>query len=173
MADANENVWVTDNIQSRPIPRHVIERSDATDLCLVEPLTDKAGLAIGNYISIGHTYHVLGHPHLLPLAMTSGEILGEKVLEVLDHVMTGDPADTCSLPKNKVISGSFFGFPMSFCVVSINSYLSNITILPGNSGSPLFDNSGVLRGLVYAGDNDSHWGIFITIKDINDFLEPY
>jgi S1-C subfamily serine protease len=165
-------VYITDNF-GRTIPRRILEVSDFTDLCLVEPLPNYHGaLKLGSNVRPGQIVASVGHPSLMPTTMSRGEIIGEAEVDVLDHVMNPlDEEDTCNLPKNRIIKGGFFGL-VSYCVIHVKANLTNVIILPGNSGSPQVDFWGNLNGVFFAG-NRANWGLSITLSDVKAFLQPY
>lgn len=165
-------VYITDDY-GRTIPRRILEVSDFTDLCLVEPLPNYHGaLKLGSNVSPGQIVASVGHPSLMPTTMSRGEIIGESEVDVLDHVINPlDETDTCNLPKNRIIQGGFFGLT-KYCVIHVKANLTNVIILPGNSGSPQVDFWGNLNGVFFAG-NRANWGLSITLKDVKEFLRPY
>lgn len=166
-------VFVTDE-SGRTMPRRVIEKSEFTDLCIVEGMPGASGLNLGSKPSIGEIVAVIGHPRLAPTTVSRGELTSQQLITVLDHALNpNDPKDTCNLPKNKIVTMmSFFG-PVEVCAIEINAYLSNIVILPGNSGSPLVNKYGNLIGLAFAGDNEVHWAAIVAFEDIEKFLGNY
>jgi S1-C subfamily serine protease len=157
-------VWVSEDGE-RPVPKRVIEESNFTDLCLVQPLEHHSGLSLASNIYSGETVHAIGHPLLMPITMTSGEIIFEGEIQVFDHM----GSDNCTKPKNKIVD-SMFG---PACVVDITADYMTVNILPGNSGSPVVNGFGNIVGLVFAGDSDIHWGVMIKLADINEFLKLY
>lgn len=153
------------------VPRRVIIESEKTDLCLVEPLPGYNGLTVSSgEVYLGEEIYVVGHPRLMPNTMTSGEIIDEEIVDVVDHL----GSDNCNLPKNKVIEVPFWmGAMIQVCTIHIPAYLSTANILPGNSGSPVVNMKGQLVGLVFAGDSDAHWGILVTLTDVRNFIKVY
>lgn len=166
-------VFITDDF-GRTIPRRILEVSNFTDLCLVEPLPNYQGaLKLGSEVRPGQIVASVGHPTLMPTTMSRGEIIGEKEVDVMDHVMNPfDTDDKCNLPKNKIIEVDTFFGPMKICVVHVKANLTTTIILPGNSGSPQVDFWGNLNGVFFAG-NQANWGLSITLTDIKSFLKPY
>lgn len=168
----NGIVYVTSE-EGVTIPRRIIESSDFTDLCLVEAMPGYNGLSLGSEPSIGDINAIIGHPRLMPTTVSRGELIGTAEMDVFDHEMTDNVDDKCDLPKNKIIElSSFFGL-VKICVIHINAYITNIVILPGNSGSPMINKYGNLVGLAFASDGEAHWGSVITLNDIKEFISPY
>lgn len=155
------------------LPRRILLNSDFTDLCVIEAMPGAEGLSLGSEPNPGQIVAVVGHPKLLPITMSRGEIIGKQEVEVGDHIMTGDPNDKCNLPKNKIEEINIFGFPLKVCTVKIKAYISNVTILPGNSGSPVVNFYGNVIGVAFAGDSSSNWGDFVTIEDVIRMLKPF
>lgn len=167
------NIFITDDY-GRTIPRKILEVSNFTDLCLIEPLPNYHGaLKLGSEVSPGQIVAAVGHPTLMPTTMSRGEIIGEKEVQILDHIMNEfDEDDKCDLPKNKIIKiNTFFG-PLKVCAVSVKANLTTVVILPGSSGSPQVDFWGNLNGVFFAG-NQANWGLSITLSDVKKFLQPY
>lgn len=166
-------VYITDDY-GRTIPRRIIEKSDFTDLCLVEALPNyHSYLKVGSEPSTGQIVAAVGHPALMPTTMTRGEIIGQSEVDVFDFIIgLDDDGRECNLPKNKIIKiNSIFG-QLDACVVHLKANLTTTAILPGNSGSPMVDFYGNMVGVYFAG-NRANWGIAITVADINAFLKPY
>ena len=161
-------VHIVDHDGAPMVPHKVLEDSDTSDLCLIEG-DGRSGLGIGSE-TMGEIVYLIGHPKLQPLTMGSGELVGQDIMQVFDHF---EPTkDSCNKPKHRRVKIDMLFLPMEACIISINSYLSNIVALPGSSGSPLVNYRGQLVGVLYAGDAEGgNWGIFVTLDDINEFLE--
>jgi hypothetical protein len=167
--DSENMLWVSQE-GNDAIPRRVIQISDYTDLCLVQPLPGHNGLRVGYGPYLGEHLYTMGHPHLLPNTLLEGDILGQSNIGIIDHFSQDD----CDLPKNKkgdVSLGLFGSIPV--CYLYIPAYSSTITSLPGSSGSPAVDASGRLQGLIFAGDTAANWGFLVTNEDIRTFLRNY
>lgn len=159
---------------SRPVPRRILEQSVFTDLCAVEALPGAEGLPVAKAVYLKEVYTVTGHPALMPLARASGQFLGLEDVDVPDHVINRkNPDDKCDDPKNRIVEMDFFFFSAEVCMIHITAVLSNIQILPGNSGSPATNSNGEVVGVVFAGNNESMWGLFISLADLQKFLSVY
>lgn len=68
----------------------ILERSDETDLCLVEPLPEIEGLSLGTEPYIGQHVAVVGHPNLQPRTYTEGDVVGREMYEIAIGVIGED-----------------------------------------------------------------------------------
>lgn len=170
--DKNE-VFISED-GTKPVARHILEISKTSDLCVVEPLDNKAGLEVKDKEPYGEIVYVVGHPKLRPITMGYGELTGKETVDVLDHFINPkDKNDKCDLPKQKVKEVPFFFWKLKGCFIHIESNMSNISILPGNSGSPLVTDTGKVIGVAYASSSDDNWGNFVKLSDVKDMLSKY
>ncbi len=156
------------------MPRRILEISDKTDLCLVEAVPGAKGLELAEGIRRGQLVSIVGHPRLKPLTISGGEVVGPQEVKLLDGIIgeTMEEKD-CQKPKNRIEEfDTFFGH-LRVCFTVIQANQTNAVALPGNSGSPVVDWQGNLIGVLFAGDNEVHWGLIISLKDIRDFTKAY
>lgn len=153
----------------------VVEVSSKTDLCLVEATKDD-GARLADKMIMMEDITVIGHPHLLPLTITFGKALSKyKVTLMIGENV--NPED-CVGPGMHLIdmTGSIadliFGVK-NVCTRDFNSIYTNAKILPGNSGSPVFNAAGRVVGVVFAGDADGSAGFFIPLEDLYEFVSVY
>lgn len=159
---------------SAPIPRRVIQKSDFTDLCLVEPVPGVEGLSVGSEPYIGQIVAELGHPELSPLITSRGEIVGKSEVEVLTGVIGMDTKrEDCQRPKNRIRQVDLGFFSVEACFIHVEAYNSSIPTYPGNSGSPIVDELGRVVGVIFAGSNRSGYGLAIPLDALNDFIKHY
>lgn len=174
-------LWVTDQ-GGRSLWRRVIERSESSDLCIVEAMPGDEGLELGSRPAYGEQAYVIGHPRLRPLTLSKGEINGSMDLEIWDHVIES-PEDKCDMAKNKIIDVDLYKYlfgiegPLDAHVkvcanVTTGAYLSNIIIFPGNSGSPVVDYWGNVEGVAFASD-DTNWAMIVSLYDVQQTLLKY
>ena len=174
--------------------RRILARADFTDLCLIEGIPGVEGLKLGSAPMIGQIVAAVGHPALMPITLSRGEIISQEDIMILEGPIsfinpdTGKeelvPADRggispeqCSQPKNRqvedVIDFGFFQLKVKLCaIVTQGAYRTNMLIQPGNSGSPIVDFWGNVVGVVFAGDRQM-WGIDVRQQDVAKFLENY
>lgn len=153
----------------RVVKRKVLEVSKVSDLCLIESLKDMGSLSVASSVNFGEIVAVVGHPSLMGVTMTRGELIDESEVLVYDHDLDLEDENDCKLPKNEIVDNGFFG---QACMISISAYRSNVVLQPGNSGSPLINFYGNVVGVAFAGGRNG-WGIFVTLEDINKFLSIY
>ncbi len=175
--------------------RRILEISDKSDLCIIEGIPGVEGLSLGSEPSIGQIVASVGHPSLMPITLSRGEIIAPEDIHILKGVIL-DPnnpedvkasqfvhpdyrltPDQCTAPKNKIVTETvdmfFFKLKVKLCLdVTKGAYLTNILIQPGNSGSPVVDFWGNVVGVVFAADS-YNWGIVVSNKDLRDLLSNY
>lgn len=171
------------------VRRRIIVISDQTDLCLIEGAPGISGLSLGSEPDKGDTMTVVGHPHLRPVTLSSGEVIGQEDVKVVDHLMSieGNPmiaqqvqgADPkCDMPKNEVVEvpipDEIGGGKARLCLdVTYGAYTTSIVIYPGNSGSPMVDYMGRVVGVAFASNQSDNFGEVVSLSDIKAFLAHY
>jgi S1-C subfamily serine protease len=161
----------------RLIPRKIIERSKTTDLCLIEGLPGKTdGLALASDVSAGENISIVGHPKLMDLTVSKGSVIQFQTIQMLKGIIGQDglTAEQCeSEAKNHVEEvDSLFG-KATLCITTLDSLQTTAVSLPGNSGSPAVNFYGHVVGVLFAGDDEVHWGLIIPLDTVQDFLSAY
>ncbi len=154
------------------VKRKILSISDTTDLCLIEGVTGLGALELGKSVYIGETIMIVGHPLLMPLAVSEGDIIDLKVNEIGLGIIGEEILEkNCRLPKNKIVEVQygFFG-TVPVCMEEIMSYQTTAQSLPGSSGSPVVNKEGQVIGVNFAGDELVHWGISVPLEDVKKFL---
>jgi len=169
------NVWVEHN--GSIVSKKILYNSDYSDLCLVEPVK-YSGLSFGDSSYVGEKLKVLGHPKLQPLTLQEGEfIIASKVMIPERPIFSKEDKEKCSKPKQsiKTLTIEFFGaiLQQEICVITFNGLFTSVVIYPGNSGSPLVDSWGRVKGLMAASNNETHWGVAVSLEDILSELKRY
>lgn len=174
--------------------RRIIERSDFSDLCLIEGIPNVQGLSLGSSPAIGQIVGTVGHPSLMPITLSRGEIItAEDVMigigpvaelnpetnqwEQISPMRGGVLENQCKQKKNEIIETDldfgFFSIRVKYCVViTKKAYRTNMLIQPGNSGSPMVNFWGNLTGVMFASDR-YNWGIAVSLDDVKRFLKHY
>jgi S1-C subfamily serine protease len=162
------------------VPRQILERSVYSDLCILEGMPGVEGLSVSYAPSPGDELYVVGHPRLMPLTVSHGEMIGKETVSIPIGIVSDELK--CDQPKNVMLPlpTLIFGVapdpgysgPM-VCLERIkDAYLTNVIIQPGNSGSPVVDALGNVVAVVFAGDGLG-WGVMVSNIDLRIFLALY
>lgn len=132
-----------------PRPTQVVVKNDTSDLCLMTVDPSLVPLKIAEAIDLKKGVHVIGFPGV-PGLITPKYVFGF-IGATEDVVMPSAPG--------------------SITLRVIKSYIADILIIPGNSGSPVLDDQGQVTGVVHgAGRNE---GIFVTLDQVKAFLNKH
>lgn len=137
------------------------------DLCLVR-IRDDLGVntSVADYGPEKYSRaHISGHPSLLPHVVTHSDFSGRIYIQVLMGYRDCTPEE-----QMKYIECIFLGkLPV---VKAFDSQLVTGTIMPGSSGSAIFDNDGKIAGLVFAGTGRGlSYAFAVPRQYITAFLE--
>ena len=130
---------------NRTIPLRIIEISSISDLCLLEPIIGLPALSRATSVpSPNDILDIYGFGALLPLTHTRGVFVGD--------------SDNMDL-------NIWAGFVPQYTTVSI---------LPGNSGSPVLNTQGDVVSVAFAtGQEMDNRAFIVSLKDLALFLSPY
>ena len=154
----------------RLIPRRVLEVYEKNDLCLVEGLAGYGGLSLADSWEVGDQNWAIGYPMGEALNMTSG-FLKEKA-NIKLFLQEVAPKD-CKGPGMSIEDVNLGFISLPFCFIERSAIQTNITIFPGNSGSPMVNVFGNVTGVVFASNNYTDWGSSVPLEDVIDFLKAY
>lgn len=142
--------------------------SEIHDLCLI---TTNTNFRINTVISeiqpeVYDDAIVSGHPHLLPNIVTHGHFSQKEIVNILTGFRK------CKLTD-------VFGENVEYCqhlgvipiIRSLEAQIVSATIMPGSSGSAVFNAKGELSGLVFAGSGDFGYGMIVPQEYIVSFFE--
>lgn len=136
------------------------------DLCLIKVNDNLHGftnLATSAPTPFSSKAIVSGHPSLFPTIITTGHFSGNRLLPVLIGVekCSGKPTDdpiTCEL------------LGLTPVVRVYESTLVSATIMPGSSGSAVYNENNELSGLVFAGSGTFGYGWIVPYSAVSSFL---
>jgi S1-C subfamily serine protease len=190
---SDKQTVLVENEAGLSMRRRILVKSDFTDLCLIEGVPGVEGLKVGSEPMIGQIVAAVGHPSLMPITLSRGEIITKEDVMVMAGPISatgpdgsvqlappeagGITAAQCSMKKNRQIDQDldlgFFVLKIKYCInVTEGAYRTNMLIQPGSSGSPVVNFWGDVVGVVFAGDR-AMWGIDVSQKDVVKFLENY
>lgn len=165
------NVLVQEKRYSnRLIPKRVIEIYEENDLCLVEGLEGYEGLSLASSWNVGDLNYAIGYPMGEAMNLSSGFIKEQANVKIIETEI--DAAD-CKGPHQHMEKFPTFLGNLDFCVTIRRAIQTNIPIFPGNSGSPMINAFGHVTGVVFASNNETHWGDSVPLEDVKEFLKAY
>lgn len=154
----------------RRIRVRILEIAEDTDLCILEGLSISAGLQLARGMWEKERLFVLGHPHLNDLTLSEGFPVSRQIVTI----QTGDTEETCIGPGYRWESLSdIFGIPMGTCTRALDAWDTSAVIYPGNSGSPVMNRGGDVVGVIFAGHSATHYGSFVPLDVLRNFLSVY
>ena len=138
-----------------------------SDLCLI---TVAADLGVQTEItSIPPKMYdrmlISGHPALLPNVVTEGHFSGRRIIQVMTGFKKCSEEDLAG--PDGVMCAFFGGIPQ---VKSYESVLVSATIMPGSSGSGVYDSTNRIAGLVFAGSGDLAYGWTVPYEQVVNFV---
>lgn len=157
---------ITDDNTRHPVLNYV--KSQIHDLCVIEVAEDletSVGLA-SNIPNRFDSVTISGHPHLYPTTISQGHFGSKQYIKVLmglrdctvEDVVNPDTGLFCmlveKLPMTRKCEAIFITAP----------------IMPGSSGSGVFDDSGHLAAVVFSGSSDFGYGYAVPLEYVYKFL---
>lgn len=137
------------------------------DICMVKVL---ANLGVNTVVAekelplYTHAY-VSGHPSLLPHVLSEGYFSSHRDIEVLVDVRDCTDEDIINNAMACLFMG---GVPV---IKKFEGQLVTATIMPGSSGSGVFNEDGEIAGLIFAGSSQGlSYGFMVPLKPLRDFL---
>lgn len=138
------------------------------DLCLVK-VKKNYGISLALAKDLGKQSDrvtVSGHPNLLPHIATKGHLSGEMIIQLITSVRRCTKSDLITNGNECMFFG---GIPN---VERFNSVVVSNLIKPGSSGSAVFNRSGEIVGVVFAGSGrDFSHGFIVPHLNVAFFLK--
>lgn len=110
---------------------------------------------------------VSGHPHLLPVIVTRGIFSQKELINIMINVRPCTPDEAIN-DRTAIYCNLLGGIPI---VRSFEAQVVSATIMPGSSGSAVFNKEGEISGLVFAGSGDFGYALVVPYEYINGFFE--
>jgi len=145
---------------------HSIVESKQSDLCVVSVLDD---LKVNTVLSstapkVYDDVLVSGFPALMPNVISKGHLSGRAVIPVFIGVKPCTEEDIQNNPLMCVFLG---GTPI---IKYYESVLTSATIMPGSSGSGVYNVNKELIGVVFAGQGDFGYSWTVPYEQVVNFL---
>jgi S1-C subfamily serine protease len=149
--------------------KHVVagfKRSQQHDLCLIKVLAD---LGVETPVAAHEPKlytkaTVSGHPSLYPTAVTEGLFSGHRIISV---AIGYKPCKGDLSPTDQFYC-AFFG--MIPDIRQFEAQLVTATIMPGSSGSAVFNSRNEIAGLVFAGRGELGYAFIVPHSFVYDFV---
>jgi S1-C subfamily serine protease len=140
-------------------------QSNLHDVCLIAVAADlKVNTSISSVLPPLYSEAVVsGHPSLLPTIITTGHFSGK----MLGTVMIGRKKCATITDRNVITCLLLGGTPI---IKNYEMQVISATIKPGSSGSAVYDASGNIAGLVFAGSGEIGYGMIVPLEYIINFL---
>lgn len=146
------------------------KHSKAHDICLI---TVDANLGVNTAVSkeTPDAYYeharISGHPSLYPNVVSEGHYSGKKVIAIMTGVR---PCTEEDLKDERKIMLCLFlgGIPE---IKRFESTLVTATIMPGSSGSGVYNDRGELTGLAFAGAGSLGYAWTVPYESLRNFLD--
>jgi S1-C subfamily serine protease len=110
---------------------------------------------------------ISGHPHLLPNIVTYGHFSQKELITIMMSMRPCTIEDITN-DKTAIYCQLLGGIPS---IRSFEAQIVSATIMPGSSGSAVFNSKGELSGLVFAGSGDFGYAMIVPYEYINNFFE--
>jgi S1-C subfamily serine protease len=146
------------------------KRSQTYDLCLITVdgnLRAHTNVADSAPTPYYERVRVSGHPALYPNVVTTGHFSGRQIIAI----MTG--LKPCTVDQQQDPNTAFLcafvgGIPI---VHQYDAQLVTATIMPGSSGSGVYNERNELSGVIFAGQGDLGYGWIMPYESVKIFLE--
>lgn len=155
---------ISDNGTEYPINGFQVYKKH--DLCLINVLKD-LNVQVKIAKQAPEVYSpsiVVGHPALLPSIITVGHFSQIRMVQIAVGYQPCDGSETGATGLSCIFNG---GKPL---IVQYQAQVTSSTIMPGSSGSGVFNEHGELAGLIFAGSPGLSYGMLVPWEYVNDFL---
>jgi len=146
-----------------------ILESQLSDLCLLT-VADDFGIntKVSNTAPQFYDKAVIsGHPALMPNVLSFGHFSGRRIIQVMTGFRPCTDEEKVD-PMIGMVCGFFGGYPV---IKSYESVLVTATIMPGSSGSGVYNKNQQLSGVVFAGSGELGYAWTVPYEQVINFLE--
>ena len=146
----HKDIYIKSNLKEKLYKVEIVTVDRRHDICLTTVPHEfrTYGLKLGMQPHEGDDVYVLGFPYSNRKTFVFGEYTGEQTIKVpYDYSKEDCPIDITEVR-------SIFGL-VKVCKLSMVSGEITATIYPGNSGSAVVNNRGLMVGIIFAGDRVS------------------
>lgn len=142
--------------------------SDMHDLCLITvPAKLPGRVSIANSApKMFEVATVSGHPALLPNVVTQGHFSGKKIIDVFTGLRECQKSDFEN-EEALVLCYFFGGMPQ---IRTYETILVTATIMPGSSGSAVYNSNKELSAVVFAGSDSIGYAFAVPYEYVRSFL---
>lgn len=138
------------------------------DLCLVGGMPDSTpAFDLAHGTDMNETYYALGFPGGLPMALTYGNLLGaDRISMPLGSV---SEMTLCEGEALKIIQTK----EHNICLMYGMFIQTSIPVMSGSSGSPVFNATGEVIGVVsyMSEESPGHWAGLVPLRNVVRFLD--
>ncbi len=159
---------ITTDRKSFPVSSYKISVNH--DLCLIRVT---ANLGVNTAISyrlqrLGEKATVVGHPALYPTSITEGYFSDHMQITVLVGLKECTEEDLKKGDMDVLLQCVIYGGLPVFR--NYDSVVVTATVMPGSSGSPVYNEDGEISGLVFAGTSNLSYGFIVPIEYVYRFI---
>ena len=108
---------------------------------------------------------ISGHPALMPNIISIGHLAGRDIIPVMTEIRACKDID---IQRDPLMCAFMGGIPV---VKYYESVLTSATIMPGSSGSGIYNNSNKLIGVVFAGQGNFGYSWTVPYEQVKLFVE--
>lgn len=145
------------------------KQSQEHDVCIIE-VKDNLGVNTKIAPQSPNLYYerasISGHPSLLPTVITKGHFSGKEIISVLTEIKPCSDEDMQN-PNTIVYCIFFNGIPI---IRNYEATLVTSTIMPGSSGSGVYNGNDELVGLAFAGSDGLSYAWTVPYEYMMNFI---
>ncbi len=147
-----------------------LKHSTQHDLCIIKVygnLRASTKLASSGAEPFRSEAHISGHPSLYPTVVTHGHFSGRSTIQVMTGIEECTEEMLKKNPDIALMCMFLGGIPV---IKSYESILVSATIMPGSSGSGVFNKNMELTGVAFAGQGQLGYAWTVPYEYVRDFL---